>query len=166
MTYVFGALLLALTLGSALYRRMQRRPGDTGRAMVGDMVAGAAIYAFAGPAVASVLIGLVMGIGGRSLEGLMFALYGLPWSYIFGIVPALLCGLAAGALKPTTPSWRASLRMGALGALYGFVFLLMISGRNLSWSTLGFPFFMGAVPGAVAALACARLLYGKTAPTR
>ncbi|MFD4838497.1 hypothetical protein ACFWP0_13400 [Achromobacter sp. NPDC058515] len=166
MTYAFGALLLALTLGAAVYRRMQRRPGDSARAMAGDMVAGAAIYAFVGPAVGMAVIALITAIAARSLESLMMALYGLPWSYLFGIVPALLCGLAAGALKPLAPSWRANLRMGLLGALYGFAFILVFAHRDLSWSKLGLPLYMGALPGAAAGLICARLLYGKRAPTR
>lgn len=166
MTYAFGALLLALTLGSAVYRRMQRRAGDSGRAMAGDMVAGAAIYAFVGPAMGMVVIALITTIAARSPESLSFALYGLPWAYVFGIVPALLCGLTAGALKPLAPSWRANLRMGALGALYAFTFLLMFTRRDTSWSELGFPLYMGALPGAAAALVCSRLLYGKPAPTR
>ena len=33
MIYFFGALLLASTLAAAVYRRMQRRPEDSGRAM-------------------------------------------------------------------------------------------------------------------------------------
>lgn len=166
MKFALSAVLLALTLGPVVYRRMQRRPGDSGRAMAGDMVAGAAIYAFLGPAMGMAVVALIMTIGARSMDGLMLGLYGLPWAYLFGAVPALLCGLAAGALKPLAPSWRANLRMAALGAVYAFTFLLMFSRRDVSWSELGFPLYMGALPGAAAALLCARLLYGKPAPIR
>ncbi|SEJ10247.1 hypothetical protein [Achromobacter sp. NFACC18-2] len=166
MLYITGAVLLALTLGSVVYRRRQRRDGDTARAIGRDMAAGAAIFAFVGPPVGIAVIALFMAVVAWSSDGLMFGIFGLPWAYIFGIVPAMFCGLTAGALKPLTPSWLAILRMGAIGAVYAFAFLLTFGGRDLSWSSTLFPLYMGAVPAAVAGLACARLLYGKPAPAR
>lgn len=166
MIYISGALLLALTLGSVVYRRMQRREGESARAIGRDVVAGAAIYAFVGPAVGIVVIALSMAAVTWSADSLMFAVFGLPWSYIFGIIPALLCGMTAGALKPVAPSWLAILRMGVIGAIYAFAFLLTFGGRDLTWSSTLFPLYMGALPAAIAGLLCARLLYGKPAATR
>jgi len=166
MLYITGAVLLALTLCSIVYRRMQRRDGESGRAIGRDVAAGAAIYAFVGPAVAIFVIAVSMAIITLSPNNLMFALFGLPWSYIFGIVPALLCGMIAGALKPLAPSWTAIVRMGFIGAVFAFAFLLTFGGRDLTWSSTVFPLYMGALPGSIAGLLCARLLYGKPAPTR
>lgn len=166
MLYITGAVLLALTLGSVVYRRAQRRAGDSGRTIGRDVVAGAAIFAFVGPAVGIVVIALTMAVAARSADSLMFGIFGLPWAYIFGIVPALLCGMTAGALKPLAPSWLAILRMAVIGAVYAFAFLLTFGGRDLSWSSALFPLYMGALPAAIAGLVCARLLYGKPAPTR
>lgn len=166
MLYIIGALLLALTLGSVVYRRKQRRSGDSTRAIGRDVLAGAAIFAFVGPAVGIMVIALTMAVAAWSPDGLMFGIFGLPWAYLFGIVPALLCGMTAGALKPLAPSWRAILRMGAIGAAYAFIFLLTFGGRELSWSSTLFPLYMGALPAAVAGLVCARLLYGKPAAAR
>ena len=159
MIYLIGALLLACTLAAAVYRRMQRRPADSGRAMSRDMLAGAAIFAFMGLAV-------VISIGAQDPELLLFGLYGLPWAYLFGGIPALLCGMTAGALKPAAPSWLAILRMGLIGAAYAFVFLLTFGTRDRSLAALGFPLVMGALPAALAGLACARVLYGKPAAVR
>lgn len=161
MTYGFGALLLALTLGSIVYRRVRRSPGDTGRALARDLFAGAAVFAFVGPGVGMIVVAAVMTAAVRSMDSLMMALYGLPWSYIYGLVPALLCGMTAGALKPAAPSWRANLRMGAVGALYGFAFMLMFVGRDMAWRELGFPLVVGALPGAAGAVVAARVFYGK-----
>ncbi|CAB3817690.1 hypothetical protein LMG26689_00292 [Achromobacter animicus] len=166
MIYFFGALLLASTLAAAVYRRMQRRPEDSGHAMSRDMLSGAAIFAFMGPAVAIVPIAVTMSIGAQDPELLLFGLYGLPWAYLFGGVPALFCGLTAGALKPVAPSWLAILRMGLIGAAYAFVFLLTFGSRDRSLAALGFPLFMGALPAAVAGLLCARVFYGKPVAIR
>ncbi|UAN04209.1 hypothetical protein [Achromobacter mucicolens] len=166
MIYFVGALLLACTLAAAVYRRMQRRPADSGRAMSRDMLAGAAIFAFMGPAVGMLVMAVVISIGAQDPELLLFGLYGLPWAYLFGGIPALLCGMTAGALKPAAPSWLAILRMGLIGAAYAFVFLLTFGTRDRSLAALGFPLFMGALPAAVAGLACARVLYGKPVAVR
>jgi hypothetical protein len=166
MPYLIGALLLAFTLAAVVYRRMQRRPADSGRAMSRDMLAGAAIFAFVGPAVGMLVIAVTISIGAQDPESLLFGLYGLPWAYIFGGVPALLCGMTAGALKPVAPSWLAILRMGLIGAAYAFVFLLTFGRPERSLASLGFPLFMGAMPAAVAGLLCARLLYGKPVAIR
>ena len=163
MIYIAGALLLALMLGAVVYRRMQRRDGDSARAIGRDLLAGAAIFAFAGPPVAILVIAVSMAIASWSADSLMLAIFGLPWSYIFGIVPALFCGMTAGALKPVAPSRLAVARMGVVGAVYAFAFLLTFGGRDLTWSSTVFPLYMGALPGAIAAMVCARLLYGKKA---
>ena len=166
MIYLFGALLLAFTLAAVVYRRMQRRPEDSARAMSRDMLAGAAIFAFVGPAIGILVIAVTISIGGRNPETLLFGLYGLPWAYLFGGLPALFCGMTAGALKPVAPSWLAILRMGLIGAVYAFVFLLTFGRQDRSLAALGFPLFMGALPAAVAGLLCARLLYGKPVAIR
>lgn len=165
MIYILGGLLLAFTLAAVVYRRRQRRPEDSGRAISRDMLSGAAIFAFVGPAIGMLVIAVTISIGAQDPETLLFGLYGLPWAYLFGGVPALLCGMTAGALKPVAPSWLAILRMGVIGSAYAFVFLLTF-GRDRSLASLGFPLFMGALPAAIAGLVCARLLYGRPAANR
>ncbi|WP_128828253.1 hypothetical protein [Achromobacter mucicolens] len=166
MIYILGALLLACTLAAAVYRRMQRRPEDAGRIMSRDMLAGAAIFAFVGPAVGMQVIAVTTAIASQDPELLLFGLYGLPWAYIFGGVPALFCGMTAGALKPVAPNWVAILRMGLIGAAYAFIFLMTFGTNDRTLESLGFPLFMGALPAAVAGLLCARVLYGKPVAVR
>ncbi len=166
MIYLFGALLLGCTLAAAVYRRLQRRAEDSGRAMSRDMLAGAAIFAFMGPAVGMLVMAVTIAIGSQDPEMLLFGLYGLPWAYIFGGIPALLCGMTAGALKPIAPNWLAILRMGLIGAAYAFIFLMTFGGQDRTLKSLGFPLFMGALPAAVAGLLCARVFYGKPVAVR
>lgn len=162
MIYILGALLLALTLAAVVYRRRQRRPADSGRAIAGDMLAGAAIFAFVGPAAGMIVIAVTVSIAARDPESLLFGLYGLPWAYLFGGIPALVCGMTAGALKPASPSWMAIVRMGIIGAGYAFLFLATFGGPDRVQDGMTFALYMGALPGAVAGLLCARILYGRT----
>ncbi len=162
MTLLYFSALLVLTLASVLYRYIRRRPTDTVGAIALNLLAGAGLYVLLGPALGAITVSVAMTAVSMSPEGLQFMLYGLPWAYIYGIVPALFCGITAGALKPSVSSWRACRRLGAVGGLYGFLFMMGFTSKDGTWNELVFPVFMGALPAAFSATLCARLLYGKT----
>ncbi|KAG1246469.1 hypothetical protein G6F66_015588 [Rhizopus arrhizus] len=65
------------------------------------------MYAFIAPAVGGAALMLALAAVTRGPQHLIVAVLGLPWFYVFGIVPALLCGVVAGALKPVLPPWPA-----------------------------------------------------------
>ncbi|MFY0476583.1 hypothetical protein [Achromobacter marplatensis] len=156
---VLGLLLLGI-LAAVGYRFRRPRPDDTRRRIVSDLVAGGIMYAFVAPAVGGVA--LMIGVAIVTLEGqnLITAIFGLPWFYVFGIVPALLCGIVAGALKPVRPTWPALGMMTGVGALCGFLFLSGFGSREFQWTELLFPFVVGALPGMVGAFLCTVWFYG------
>ncbi len=162
--YISIGILLLGVFAAIAYRWQRRRTMDAaGRRLGSDLLAGGALFAVAAPAIggAGVIIGLTAAT--RDPETLLMLLYGLPWFYLFGFVPALLCGIVAGALRPARSSWSACVGMAAVGALYGFVFLLGFGVHERPWQELlGFPLTVGAAPGAVSALLCARILYGRS----
>lgn len=160
LTLCLGALLL-VTLVCVIYRLRHPNPGDTGRRIISDVFAGAAIYAFLAPLAGGIAVTLGLAIVTWDANSLMLALLGAPWFYLFGLVPALMCGAAAGALKPAVPSWRAWGKMTAIGGLYGFSLFLAFSRWEMSWTEFIFPLFVGALPGAIGSAICARLYYGK-----
>ncbi|WP_242702791.1 MULTISPECIES: hypothetical protein [Achromobacter] len=158
-----GILLLGVFAAIAYRWQRQRTADATGRRLGSDLLAGGALYAVAAPAIggAGVILGLTAAT--RDPETLLMLLYGLPWFYLFGFVPALLCGVVAGALRPARSSWLACVGMAAVGALFGFVFLLGFGTHERPWQELlGFPLTVGALPGAVSAFVCARIFYGKS----
>ncbi|CAB3930404.1 hypothetical protein [Achromobacter insolitus] len=161
--YISAGILLSGVFAAIAYRRKRQRAMDTaGRRLGSDLVAGGALYGVAAPPIGGA--GVVMGLTAatRDPETLLMLVYALPWFYIFGFVPALLCGVVAGALRPAHPSWRACAGMALVGAVYGFVFLVGFISHNRPWQEeLGFPLTVGAAPGAVSAFLCARLFYGR-----
>ncbi|MGB3432885.1 hypothetical protein [Achromobacter sp.] len=157
-----GILLLGVFAAIAYRWKRQRAADASGRRLGSDLLAGGALFGVAAPAIggAGVITGLTLAT--RDPETLLMLLYGLPWFYLFGFVPALLCGVVAGALRPARSSWLACAGMAAIGALYGFVFLLGFGIHDRPWQELlGFPLTVGAAPGAVSAFLCARTFYGK-----
>lgn len=159
--YTSVGILLLGVFSAIAYRWKRRAPDEARRRLGTDLVAGGSLFALAAPAIGGTAVITVMAALTRELETLLMLVYGLPWFYIFGFVPALLCGLVAGALRPARPSWLACAGMAAVGALYGSVFLLGFGSQGRSWTELGFPLTMGGAPGALSAFLCARLFYGK-----
>lgn len=157
-----GILLLGVFAAIACRRRRQRAMDTAGRRLGSDLVAGGALYGVAAPPIGGAAVIIALTAATRDPETLLMLVYALPWFYIFGFVPALLCGVVAGALRPAHPSWRACAGMALVGAVYGFVFLLGFISHNRPWQEdFGFPLTVGAAPGALSAFVCARLLYGK-----
>lgn len=161
--YISAGTLLLGALAAIAYRRKRQRAMDTaGRRLGSDLVAGGALYGVAAPPIGGAAVIIALTAATRDPENLLMLVYALPWFYIFGFVPALLCGIVAGALRPAHPSWRAYAAMGLVGAVYGFVFLVGFISQGRPWQEeLGFPLTIGAAPGALSAFLCARLLYGK-----
>ncbi|CAB5511664.1 hypothetical protein LMG26857_00952 [Achromobacter anxifer] len=161
--YISVAILLVGVFAAIAYRRAQRdAPGQAGRRLGGDLVSGGALYGVAAPPIGGAGVILALTAITRDPETLLMLVYALPWFYIFGFVPALLCGIVAGALRPAQPSWLACAGMALIGAVYGFVFLLGFGSSNRPWQeSFGFCLSIGAAPGAFSAFLCARLLYGK-----
>lgn len=157
---VVGVLLLA-TLAAVAHRFRRRRPDDTRGRIASDLLAGGLIYTFAAPAIGGAAVVLGVTAASRDLENLMMAIYGLPWFYIFGALPALLCGIVAGALRPTLPSWRYYCLIALVGGLFGTLFLAGFSNRERQWSELLFPLSMGGLPGLVGGFLCTYWFYGK-----
>lgn len=159
--YLVLGLLLLGTLAAVGYRFRRPKPDDTRRRIFSDVVAGAIMYAFAAPAVGGVALILALTVVTRDLQNLMTAIFGLPWFYVFGIVPALLCGIVAGAFKPVRPTWPALGMMTVAGGLYGFLFLGAFGSQEFRWTDLLFPLSVGALPGTVGSFLCTLWFYGR-----
>ncbi|QKH36885.1 hypothetical protein FOC84_18865 [Achromobacter pestifer] len=162
--YISTGILLLGVFAAIAYRRKRQRTMDTaGRRIGSDLVAGGALYGVAAPPIGGAGVVITLTALTRDPETLLMLVYALPWFYIFGFVPALLCGIVAGALRPAHPSWRACAGMALVGAVYGVVFLLGFISHNRPWQEeFGFPLTVGAAPGALSAFLCARMLYGKS----
>ncbi len=75
-------------------------------------------------------------------------------------MPAVLCGVTAGAFKAARTSWRTPAWICVAGALYGFLFILSVFGAH----RLGYVIDAakaGALPGLAAAIVCTLLFYGR-----
>lgn len=155
------SLLAAVSLG-VLTRRIERRPANTTRGDIArSAAAGAALFAALGPPVGTLVFALALTIAALNLESLFTSIFLVPWSYLYGGAPALLCGLVAGACRPATVTWRSYCWPGLLGGLYAFVFLLGFAVRDNTLPELGFPLFLGGLPGLISGAVCARVFYGK-----
>jgi hypothetical protein len=149
------ALIVLLAAASVVYRYVRRRPHDTGRAIARDVLAGVAVYGLIGP-----LIGLLVVTFPISLPATLFSLDGVRTAYLFGAMPAVLCGVTAGAFKAARTSWRTPAWICVAGALYGFLFILSVFGAH----RLGYVIDAakaGALPGLAAAIVCTLLFYGR-----
>lgn len=159
--YLVLGLLLLGTLAAVGYRVRHPKPDDTRRRILSDLVAGGIMYAFVAPAVGGATLMLALSAVSRDPQNLMLTVLGLPWFYVFGIVPALLCGIVAGALKPARSTWLALGMMTAAGGLFGFLFLAAFGSRDFTWTDLLFPLSVGALPGIVGALLCTYWFFGR-----
>lgn len=159
--YLVLGLLLLGTLAAVAYRFRHPKPDDTRRRIVSDLVAGGLMYAFIAPAIGGAALMLALSAVTRDPQNLVVAVLGLPWFYVFGIVPALLCGIVAGALKPVLPTWPALGMMTVAGGLYGFLFLAAIGSQDFRWADLLFPLSVGALPGIVGSLLCTYWFFGR-----
>ena len=159
--YLVLGLLLLGTLAAVGYRVRHPKPGDTRRRILSDLAAGGIMYAFVAPAVGGATLMLALSAVSRDPQNLMLTVLGLPWFYFFGIVPALLCGIVAGALKPARSTWPALGMMTAAGGLFGFLFLAAFGSRDFTWTDLLFPLSVGALPGIVGALLCTYWFFGR-----
>lgn len=154
-------LLAAASLGVLTWRIVRRPAGKTRADIARPAAAGAALFAALGPPVGTLVFALFLAIAAMSLESLFTSIFLVPWSYLYGGVPALLCGLVAGACRPEVVTWRSYCWPGLLGGLYAFVFLLGFAVRDNTLSELGFPLFLGGLPGLISGAVCARVLYGR-----
>jgi hypothetical protein len=154
-------VLAAASLGVLTWRIVRRPAGKTPGDMARSAAAGAALFAALGPPIGTLVFALFMAISTISVEALFTSIFLVPWSYLYGGVPALLCGLVAGACRPAAVSWRSYCWPGLLGGLYAFVFLLGFAVRDYTLPELSFPLFLGGLPGLISGAACARVFYGK-----
>jgi len=158
-------VLAAVSLGVLTWRLVRRPACKTRGDIARSAAAGAALFAALGPPVGTLVFALFIAISTISVEALFTSIFLVPWSYLYGGVPALLCGLVAGACRPAAVSWRSYGWPGLLGGLYAFVFLLGFAVRDNTLPELGFPLFLGGVPGLISGVVCARLFYGKPQAT-
>lgn len=160
-------ILSLITLAFAAYRWTRRLgPDDTNRRVRSDLVAGGILFAFFAPAIGGIAVTLAISVIALEPKNLMMMVFGLPWFYIFGGVPALLCGIVAGALRPDRPTWRSYVKVAIVGSLFGIGFLLSFSGANREWRDALFPLIVGGVPGMISAFLCSVWFYGKPGSQR
>jgi len=85
----------------------------------------------------AVIVGGILGTGGRLAIDLAYASDGFPWHTLtINVVGSFLLGLLVGTVwpRPTTPSWlRAGLGVGVLGSFTTFS-AVMVSAVSLSAS--------------------------------
>ncbi|MDX3984650.1 hypothetical protein YH64_023660 [Achromobacter sp. LC458] len=147
----FPAVMTAAIL---IYRVARRHPAEPYRLLGLRVVTGGLLYAAIGPLIGLAVVPLVVKIPDslQNLEGVWAA-------YLLGGLPALCCGMTAGALKRSAPSWPVFAAVCGAGALYGFVFMLQLTGvdrlRSISDSLQ-----IGALPSLVAAIAGSLLFLG------
>ncbi|WP_063581385.1 hypothetical protein [Achromobacter ruhlandii] len=158
-------LLAAVSLGVLSWRMSHRPDGKTHGDIARSAAAGAALFAALAPPVGTLIFALFLAIAAKSLETLFTSMFLVIWSYLYGGVPALLCGLVAGACRPAVVTWRSYCWPGLLGGLYAFVFLAGFAVRDSSLIELGFPLFLGGLPGLVSGAVCARVFYGRPQAT-
>ncbi|MFY1851679.1 hypothetical protein ACOTBX_06800 [Achromobacter xylosoxidans] len=158
-------VLAAASLGVLTWRIVRRPEGKTRGDIARAGAAGAALFAALGPPVGTLVFALFLATAAMSLESLFTSVFLVPWSYLYGGVPALLCGLVTGACRPAVVTWRSYCWPGLLGGLYAFVFLAGFAVRENTLSELGSPLFLGGVPGLISGVVCARVFYGKPQAT-
>lgn len=158
--------LAALSLAALSWRIWRRPAGRTPGDILRGAAGGAGLFLALGPPVGTVVFALAVAIAGHDLESLKnlpLMIFLVPYSYFFGGVPALLCGVVAGAFRPARVSKRSYGWAGLLGGLYGMAFQLGMASRDFVWSEIYALLLMGGLPGLVSAMACARILFGKSA---
>ncbi|MFY0476265.1 hypothetical protein [Achromobacter marplatensis] len=154
MTLILLVLIALLAAASVAHRCLRRQPGDTGRSITRNVIAGALTYGLIGPA-----IGLLVVMGTMTLPVSLYSFDGLRAAYLFGAAPAVLCGVTAGALKPAQSAWSRLAWVGAAGTAYGFLFMLAVFGTARMAYVID-AFKAGALPSLAAAVVCTLLFYG------
>ena len=158
-------VLAAVSLAALLWRIWRRPPGKTPGDILRGAAGGAGLFLALGPPIGTGVFALMVTVAGHDLESLKnlpLMIFMVPWSYLFGGVPALLCGVVAGVFRPARVSWRSYCWPGLLGGLYATAFQLGLAPREFTWPDIQAWLLMGGAPGLVGAVACARILYGKS----
>lgn len=159
--YLVGSIA-SVAAAAVITRALRRLPGDTPWTIARQVLTGLLIFGLIGPVIGMVVVKILI-----PLPQLEWNLDGVQISYLFGGLPAMLCGVTAGALKPTRPtraSWPVVMLTWAAGAAYGFAFLLSIIGMD-RMSAAGDAIRAGALPGLTAAILCSILFFGRPAKT-
>ncbi len=159
------SVLVVLSLGALLWRIWRRPIGKTTGDILRGAAGGAGLFLALGPPVGAGAFALLLTAAAHDLESLKnlpLMIFTVPYSYLFGGVPAVLCGGVAGAFRPARVSWRSYCWPGLLGGLYASCFQLGFGSRDDSWSDLTALLAMGGIPGLISGVACARVLYGKS----
>lgn len=161
-----GILILA-TLAAIAWRLTRRHgPHDTGRRIGSDLVAGGILFACFAPGIGGIAVTLVVSAIALDPKNLMMVVFGLPWFYVFGAVPALLCGVVAGALRPERPLWRSYAKVAIVGGLFGTAFVQAFSSKHVEVQNLLFALSVGGLPGMLSAFLCSYGYYGKPGSQR
>lgn len=163
---ITAAILLLATVASVVYRVTRRSPDDTGHRIRSDIFAGGLMFAFIAPAIGGIAVTLVLSVLSQTPQNLMIMVFGLPWFYLFGVIPALLCGIVAGALRPVRSNWKALGKVALVGLVFGMGAFLPFSGRDAAVRDMVFPLFVGGLPGMLAGFLCAYWFYGKPGSVR
>ncbi|MCD0499355.1 hypothetical protein LP085_21020 [Achromobacter sp. MY14] len=163
---ITAAVLLLATVASIIYRVTRRSPDDTGHRIRSDLFAGGLMFAFIAPAIGGIAVTLVLSAISQTPRNLMIMVFGLPWFYLFGVIPALLCGVVAGALRPVQSTWAALGKIALVGLVFGMGSFLPFSGREAAVGDVVFPFFVGGLPGMLSGFLCAYWFYGKPGSVR
>ncbi|CAB3864317.1 hypothetical protein [Achromobacter piechaudii] len=145
--FLFG-FPIVMTVAVIVHACLRPRPGDTTRKLALRVLAGGLLYGAIGPALGLAVVPLTLTIP-DSLQNIT----GLQVAYLIGGIPALMCGMTAGALKRVPFDWSVPAAVCGAGALYGYVFMLPIVGvdRIRSWTEA---LQIGALPGLAAAALC------------
>lgn len=165
MLLLIVGVLAALSLTALLWRIWRRPAGKTAGDILRGAAGGAGLFLALGPPAGTVVFALFITIAGHDLESLKnlpMMIFLVPYSYLFGGVPALLCGVAAGAIRPARVSWRSYCWAGLLGGLYATAFQAGLASRDFTWSEFHVLLLLGGLPGLAGAVVCARILYGKS----
>lgn len=154
--YMVGSLSL-LAAAAVIYRGIRRLPGDTPWTIARQVLTGLLVFGLIGPLIGMVVVKILIPI-----PQLEWNFGGVQISYLIGGLPAMLCGVTAGTLKPNRPAralWPAMALTWAAGALYGFAFVLSIIGVDRV-SSVGDAVRAGALPGLTAAIVCGLVFFG------
>ena len=120
-----------------------------------DQFKGGALFLALGPLVGTLAAFLAVSLKAGTVLNPLAVLFLLLFAYPMGAIPAMATGALMGALKPWLWGWRALAMSSAMGALLSSIPSLAAgSARGVSDAALF------AACGAVAGLACARLLFG------
>lgn len=147
-------LIVLLAAAAVIHRSLRRDDGDTPLTLARQVLAGLLIYGLVGPLIGLVIVKLLIPI-----PQLTWDVDGVQIAYLIGGLPAMMCGVTAGAVKrrpPASASWPRFTLVCASGAVYSFAMLLSIIGVD-RMSAAGDAIRAGAIPGLVAAIVCSLL---------